>query len=105
MQNLRGIDVPCLYRPYTLCVFLPSCSLDAGVARAANIKRILLEAGGDWNAEGGCEKLAVCVASVGIAEENASFLNRLELALETAADSSASEVVTHDGNTCHFLET
>lgn len=105
MHNLRGIDVPCLYRPYTLCVFLPSCSLDAGVSRAAKIKRALLGASLQWDAAGGCEKLAVCVASVGVAEENAQFLNRLELALETAADSSPQEIVTHDGNTCHFLET
>lgn len=105
MQNLRGIDVPCIYRPYTLCVFLPSCSLDAGIARAAKIKRALLEAGARWNAAGACEKLAVGVASVGVAEENASFLNRLELALETAADSSPHEIVSHDGHTCHFLDT
>ncbi len=105
MQNLRGIDVPCLYRPYTLCVFLPSCSLDAGVARAAKIKRALLEASGQWDSAAACESLAVCVASIGVAEDNASFLNRLELALETAADSSPQEIVTHDGNTCHFLET
>lgn len=105
MHNLRGIDVPCLYRPNTLCVFLPSCSLDAGVARAAKIKRALLDASSQWNAAGDCRKLAVCVASVCVAEENARFLNRLELALETAADSSPQEIVTHDGHTCHFLET
>lgn len=104
MQNLRGIDIPCLYRPNTLCVFLPSCSLDAGVARAAKIKLALLDASEQWNAAGNCRKLAVCVASVCVAEENARFLNRLELALETAADSNPQEIVIHDGHTCHFLE-
>lgn len=105
MHNLRGIDVPCLYRPNTLCVFLPSCSLDAGVARAAKIKRALLDASSQWNAAGECKTLAVCAASICVAEENARFLNRLELALETAADSSPQEIVRHDGHTCHFLET
>jgi hypothetical protein len=48
-RNLRGIDVPCLYRPFTLCVFMPGCSLDAGVARAAKIKIALRDAVLTWN--------------------------------------------------------
>lgn len=104
-QNLRGIDVACLYRPHTLCVLLPGCSLDAGLIRAAKIKQVLLEASTQWNLAVCYEKLAVSVASVGGSEDNASFLNRLEMALEEAADSRQNEVVIHDGNTCHFQPT
>ena len=104
LQNLRGIDVICLYRPSTLCVLLPGCSSDAGLIRAGRIKRNLLESSAQWNVPVRFTKLAVSVASVGAAEDNASFLNRLELALEEAADSGEREVVVHDGNTCHFQE-
>lgn len=105
LHKLRGIDVTCLYRPYTLCVFLPGSSCDAGLVRAGKTKRALLEACAQWDLPVCFEKLAVSVASVGAAEDNAGFLNRLELALEDAADSSAREIVVHDGNTCHFQQT
>ncbi len=105
LQNLRGIDVTCLYRPFALCVLLPGSSPDAGLMRAGKIKRALLEASVQWNTPVCFEKLAVSVATVGDAEDNASFLNRLELALEEAVDCSDREVVIHDGNTCHFQET
>ncbi|MEO8269378.1 MAG: GGDEF domain-containing protein [Aureliella sp.] len=105
LQTLRGIDITCLYRPNTLCVLLPGSSTDAGLLRAGKTKKALLEASAKWNPAACFEKLAVSLASVGAAEDNASFLNRLEQALEEAVDSSHGEVVIHDGNTCHFQET
>lgn len=102
--NLRGIDVTCLYRPFTLCIFMPGCSLDAGLMRAAKIKQSLLDEINQWNTETLPDRLAVSVASVSASEDNASFLNRLELALEEAADCGEREVVIHDGNTCHFQQ-
>ncbi|MEZ6149223.1 MAG: hypothetical protein R3C09_03805 [Pirellulaceae bacterium] len=105
LENLRGIDVTCLYRPYTLCVFLPGSSCDAGLIRAGKTKLAVLEASALWNTSVCFEKLAVSVATIGAAEDNAGFLNRLELALEDAVDSSHQEIVVHDGNTCHFQQT
>lgn len=105
LQSLRGIDVTCLYRPYTLCVFLPGSSCDAGLIRARKTKRSVLEASVLWNTPVCFDKLAVCVASIGAAEDNVGFLNRLELALEDAVDSGDREIVIHDGNTCHFQQT
>ncbi len=103
-RKLRGIDVTCLYRPFTLCIFMPGCSLDAGLMRAAQAKEILIEEMAQWNIDQTPERLAVSVAAVGPAEDNASFLNRLEMALDEAVDSSDREVVIHDGNTCHFQQ-
>jgi diguanylate cyclase len=103
-RNLRGIDVPCLYRPFTLCVFMPGCSLDAGVARAAKIKSALRDAAKTWNTNALPEKFAISAASVVGSEDNARFLNRLELALDEAQDATDRELVVHDGNTCHFQE-
>jgi len=103
-RNLRGIDVPCLYRPFTLCVFMPGCSLDAGVARAAKIKLALRDASLTWNTPALPEKFAISAASVVGSEDNARFLNRLELALDEALDATDRELVVHDGNTCHFQE-
>lgn len=105
LENLRGIDVTCHYRPFTLCVFLPGSSCDAGLIRAGKTKLAVLEASAMWNTSVCFEKLAVSVASIGPAEDNAGFLNRLELALEDAIDSNQREIVVHDGNTCHFQQT
>ena len=33
-NSLRGIDLLCLYRPNTACIFLPGCSLEAVTQRA-----------------------------------------------------------------------
>ncbi len=101
-QSLRGIDLVCLYRPFTLGIFMPSCSLDAGIDRAEKIKSLLVESLDEWNTNTLPEKFAFAVASIRTNEENASFLNRLELALEEALDSSERELVVHDGDTCQF---
>ncbi len=103
-RNLRGIDVVCLYRPFTLCVFMPGCSIDAGVARAARIKVALREAALTWVTTALPEKFAISAAAVEGTEDNAQFLNRLEVALEEALDTTDRELVVHDGTTCHFQE-
>lgn len=99
-QGLRGIDVVCLYRPFTLSVFMPSCSLDAGIDRASRIKSLLTE----WSTGSLPEKYAVAVAGTRNTEDNPTFLNRLELALEEAIDTKERELAVHDGDTCHFHE-
>ncbi len=103
-QSLRGIDVVCLYRPFTLGVFMPSCSLDAGIDRASRVKMLLTESLTEWNANSLPEKFAVAVAGSRNTEDNPTFLNRLELALEEAIDAKERELVVHDGDTCHFHE-
>ncbi len=103
-RNLRGIDVACLYRPCTLCIFIPGCSLDAGIGRAAKIKRLLLDSMDSWNTNVVPEKMAVGVAAASQDEGVANFLNRLEMALDEAADTTDSELVVHNGDACHFQE-
>lgn len=103
-ENLRGIDVICSYRPYTLCIFLPGCSLDACVARAAKIKAAVREISQAGLSDGLPSKFAISAAAFDGAEDNAHFLNRLELALEEAQDATDRELVIHDGTTCHFQE-
>jgi diguanylate cyclase (GGDEF)-like protein len=100
-QNLRGIDLVCLYRPFTLCLFMPGCSLDASVDRAAKIQTALREAAETWDGTTP-EKFAVAIGSVATGEENAGFLNRLESALEEALDAGPTELVVHNGQSCHF---
>ena len=101
-QNLRGLDVVSLYRPHTLCIFMPGCSLEACAARAAKIKS---EVTLHLSTAPVASKLAIAVAAVGETEDNARFLNRLELALEEAQDAGHTELVIHDGNTCHYQST
>ncbi len=103
-RNLRGIDVVCLYRPYTLCIFMPGCSLDAGIGRAAKIKLALSDASSTWMTNIVPKKFSMSAAAVGSTEDNTHFLNRLELALEEAQDTTDRELVVHDGSTCHFQE-
>lgn len=103
-RNLRGIDVLCLYRPFTLCVFMPGCSLDAGLTRAARTKTALADAAQTWITAVMPEKFAISVAAIGESEDTASYLNRLEIAVEEALDATERELVLHDGTTCHFQE-
>lgn len=103
-RNLRGIDVLCLYRPFTLCIFMPGCSLDAGLARAARTKTALADAAQTWLTAAIPEKFAISVAAIGESEDTANYLNRLEIAVEEALDATERELVLHDGTTCHFQE-
>lgn len=103
-RNLRGIDVICLYSPFTLCIFMPGCSQDAGLARAARAKAALGDAARKWGTAVIPEKFSFSVATVGENEDTAHYLNRLEVALEEAQDATDHELVLHDGTTCHFQE-
>lgn len=104
-ETLRGIDIVCLYRPFTLCIFMPGCSLDVGIDRSAKIQQLMLRRKSQWPDSAGCpERFAISVAGVGKAEINAEFLNRLECTLEEALDASATEIVIHNGESCHFQE-
>jgi diguanylate cyclase (GGDEF)-like protein len=103
-RNLRGIDVVCQYRPRTLCVFMPGCSLDAGIERAANIQSALRETSFEWDSALGPERFAVAIGGIGTNEDNASFLNRLEVAIEEALDAADTELVVHNGKSCYFQQ-
>lgn len=103
-KNLRGIDVVCQFRRNTLCIFMPGCSQDVCVDRAAQIQTSLIEASATWESGVCPERLAIALASVEAQEESSTFLNRLELALDEAHDASATQIVIHNGDGCHFQE-
>ncbi len=100
--NLRGIDVVCLFRRHTLCIFMPGCSQDAALDRAAQIQSSLAECRDSWTAEDCPERLAISVAAATANEESSQFLDRLEAALDEAQDATETQVVIHDGQGCHF---
>jgi diguanylate cyclase len=100
--NLRGIDVACLFRPYTLCIFMPGCSPDAVLERAGKIQHCFQDARDGWNHAAVPEKLSISLAGVDNSEDVAQFVNRLENALEEAQDASPNEVVVHNGESSHF---
>lgn len=102
--NLRGIDVVCLFRPFTLCVFMPGCSQEAAIDRAAKIQAGFRSAIPDWEAGASPSRLAVSVAQVDAGEKPANFLDRLEMGLDEAMDAGESELVIHTGDGCHFQE-
>ncbi len=101
-DNLRGIDVVCLFRPLTLCIFMPGCSTDAGVDRASKIQHCLQDRRDTWPTEHCPAKLAISIASFHHPEDVAHFLNRLEKALDEAQDAAVMEVVVHHGESSHF---
>jgi diguanylate cyclase len=100
--NLRGIDVVCLYRPYTLCIFMPGCSRDAALERAARIQRNLHASKEDWVDGKFPDKLSIAIACSDQSEDVPHFLDRLERALNEAVDAAPLEVVIQDGESCHF---
>jgi diguanylate cyclase len=102
--NLRGIDVVCLFRPYTLCIFMPGCSQDAALDRAARIQHNLQDSADSWSAGTFPGKLSISIACCEANEEVPQFLDRLERALDEAVDASELEVVIQTGDSCHFQQ-
>ncbi len=102
--NLRGIDVVCLYRRHTLCIFMPGCSQDAAVERASRIQHSLQDCEPNWTAGTFPGKLSISIACCDTSEDVPHFLDRLERALDEAVDASNFEVVIHTGETCHFQQ-
>lgn len=100
--NLRGIDVACLFRPYTLCIFMPGCSPDAVLERASKIQHCFRDAREDWISDIVPQKLSISIAGVDTNEDVAQFINRLENTLEEAQDAADNEVVVHNGEASHF---
>jgi GGDEF domain-containing protein len=103
-KNLRGLDIVCQFRPFTLAIFMPGCSLDLGVERAAKIVHTFNENVGSWKSNIRPERLAISVGGVMDKEEAPAFLDRMEAALEEAGDASPAEVVVHNGDATHFQQ-
>lgn len=102
--KVRGIDILCYFRPFTVCIFLPGCSAEASYERASEIKQILLRSAIDWDLKAIPEKFSVAVGHVLDKEEVASMLNRLESALDEAAHAKDEEIAIHDGASTQFLQ-
>lgn len=101
-SQLRGIDVACLFRPFTLCILMPGCSIDSAADRSSRIQLNLEEIRDNWEPAENCpDRFAIAVATAGDTEETGSFLQRLEAAMEEAIEVDASEIVVHDGRSFH----
>ena len=102
--SLRGIDVVCLYKANTLCVFMPGCSPDSAMERVASIIESLENVRDSW-VTGTCpERLAIAVAAITNNEEAPQYLDRLEGSLNEARDREMNEIVIHDGDSSYVQE-
>ncbi len=102
-SQLRGIDVVCVYRANTACVFLPGCSLEAAAERASRMQMMLENSREEWLPADHCpDRLAISIAQALPEESPVDFLERLDGALSEAQDASRFELVVHDGNSTQF---
>lgn len=102
-SQLRGIDVVCVYRANTACVFLPGCSLEAAAERASRMQMMLESSREEWLPLDHCpDRLAISIAQALPDEAPVDFLERLDGALSEAQDASRFELVVHDGNSTQF---
>jgi diguanylate cyclase len=100
--HLRGIDVLCLFRQHTLCIFMPGSSQNAAIDRASRMQHSLLASRKTATAGNPLpERFAVCVATAQSKEDRGAFMQRLEAALDEAHHTKATEIVVHDGNSIH----
>ncbi len=102
--NLRGIDVVCLFRPHTLCIFMPGSTPDLAIERAAKMQADLRDSREDWKTTVCPDRLAIAIAEVDGQENGAQFLDRLEGALDEAQDATESQVVLRTGISSHFQD-
>lgn len=102
-SQIRGIDVICRLRQYTLCVFMPGCSLNAAAERAGRMQ-LELESlrSQSTNTKQYPTRFAVAAATAQHNEACGTFLQRLEYAIEEAQDAKPTELVVHDGATCYL---
>jgi diguanylate cyclase (GGDEF)-like protein len=103
-QKLRGIDLICLYRPLTLCVFLPGCSAETVAQRACDLLALLNGELDSWSGESKPTQFAIAVGHSLENEDAAPMLNRIEQALEDARDASPTELVVHTGHSTYFQQ-
>lgn len=97
-SQLRGIDVVCIYRPNTVCVFLPGCSIEAATERASRIQLLLETNREDWQPREQCpDRLSISIAQALENEDTAQFLRRLDQALSEAEEGGRFELAIHDG--------
>ncbi|MCC6512130.1 MAG: diguanylate cyclase [Pirellulaceae bacterium] len=102
-SQLRGIDVVCIYKAHTACVFLPGCSIEAAGERASRMQMTLESCREQWLPPEHCpDRLSISVAQALNEEEPVDFLERLDSALSEAQDASRFEVVLHDGRSTLF---
>ncbi len=102
--KVRGIDILCYFRPFTVCIFLPGCSAEASYERASEVKQLLLRSAIDWDLKAIPEKFSVAVSHVLEKEEVANMLNRIEAALDEAGHAKDEEIAIHDGANTQFLQ-
>lgn len=102
-SQLRGIDVVCVYRANTACVFLPGCSLEAAAERASRMQMTLESCREEWLPAEHCpDRMAISIAQALPDESPVDFLERLDGALSEAQDASRFELVVHDGTSTQF---
>ncbi|MCA9191973.1 MAG: diguanylate cyclase [Planctomycetales bacterium] len=99
-RNVRGIDILCAYRPNTLCVVLPGCSLDAGIERVNQIK----ECESKLRTKTPFDNFAFSICKISCLENAPGLLNRLEAALDEAHDLKPTEFVVHNGDSVSYRD-
>jgi diguanylate cyclase (GGDEF)-like protein len=105
-SQLRGIDVVCVFRAKTACIFLPGCSIEAATERASRIQMLLENSRIDWQPAEHCpDRLAISIGQALPEEETTEFLERLESALEEAQQANRFELAIHDGEQSRFITT
>lgn len=105
-SQLRGIDVVCVYRANTACIFLPGCSIEAATERASRIQMLLENSRAEWQPADHCpERLVISIGQALPAEETSQFLGRLASSLEEAKQGSRFELAIHDGESSRFITT
>ncbi|MBX3422915.1 MAG: GGDEF domain-containing protein [Pirellulaceae bacterium] len=101
-SKVRGIDLLCLYRPQTICMFLPGCSCAVTHERAADVLLNLNLTLETWELPTVPSRFAVSVGHADENEETTPLLDRLEQALNEAHDASPNEMVIHNGQSTYF---
>jgi len=103
-RKMRGIDFVCVFRPSTACVFLPGCSADSAIEKASDLLLMLNDSLQNWNCKIKPRHFAISVGSSLENEDSASFLDRLEKALDEAFDAGPTEIVVHSGQSTYFQQ-
>ncbi len=103
-SNVRGIDMLCHFRQHSVCVFMPGCSMEAAIDRAAKILAahadlLATEPGGHLP-----QRLAISVAVAQEFEKGAEFIDRLEEGLDAALAADPQQIAVHDGQSVVYRD-
>lgn len=103
-SKMRGIDLTCIYRPSTACVFMPGCSAEAAIQKACDLLLLLNSSITGWDSQLRPSHFAIAVGHALDSEDATPLLDRIEQALDEAHDASPNEIVVHSGHSTYFQQ-